>query len=507
MGCHIGGIKLISSNKTKYSYLPRNIEYIWEEYISDCQSNGELVIEMNQKQLEYNGKVATFDFIIRGNYQEPGFPLYIILHNGGINQSAFNNGEYLKAKFRYLSSVKNGVIVGVRGVNDLSNMHYTNESIILLDRIIKNFISFHQVDPNKVYLIGIGMGGDGVYQILNLIPSKFAAAVIVSGHSYGKVLKNLINVPLLIQVGELDYFYDRNKDAVHTYKKIKDIYDDFNQKTNEMNLNKNSSQNGNSSNLNMNNYKNKEVSSDEGNVECYIHFSQGANIVDYNKNFKEIPIIENPINWLVQSGNTNTINKNVNSITFLNKFTRDPFPKNLLWDLFSTIKIPENNKNNGNDIMKDTQMMKETTLKNNTNTRDEFFHGSNMQQGLKKNKIKFNKYFYWLEIGSININDIGSMEAIVRMDSKNNSFYIDSQIKYLRILVNEKMMDLTKEIHIYYKNQMKKINVTHNFQTERRTLLERGDYNYIFSAAIIFECKDLEHFKIGQYDEIYEKIS
>ena len=130
-----------------------------------------------------------------------------------------------------------------------------------------------------------------------------------------------------------------------------------------------------------------------------------------------------------------------------------------------------------------------------------------MQQGLKKNKIKFNKYFYWLEIGSININDIGSMEAIVRMDSKNNSFYIDSQIKYLRILVNEKMMDLTKEIHIYYKNQMKKITVTHNFQTERRTLLERGDYNYIFSAAIIFECKDLEHFKIAQYDEIYEKIS
>ena len=230
MGCHIGGIKLISSNKTKYSYLPRNIEYIWEEYISDCQSNGELVIEMNQKQLEYNGKVATFDFIIRGNYQEPGFPLYIILHNGGINQSAFNNGEYLKAKFRYLSSVKNGVIVGVRGVNDLSNMHYTNEGIILLDRIIKNFISFHQVNPNKVYLIGIGMGGDAVYQIVNLLPSKFAAAVVVSGHSYKKKLKNLINVPILIQVGEKDFLYDRNKDAVFTYKRIIDFSDNFNQK-------------------------------------------------------------------------------------------------------------------------------------------------------------------------------------------------------------------------------------------------------------------------------------
>jgi predicted peptidase len=223
------GIKTISK-KSEYSYLPQNIAYIWAEYVSDCQKDGELVIEMNTKNLEYNGKSTTFDYIIRGNYIEPGFPLYIILHNGGIGQSGFNNGEYLKAKFRYASSVKFGVLLGIKGINDLSNMHYTNESIILLDRIIKNFISFHQVNPNKVYLIGIGMGGDAVYQIVNLLPSKFAAAVVVSGHSYKKNLKNLINVPILIQVGEKDFLYDRNKDAVFTYKRIKDFYDNFNQR-------------------------------------------------------------------------------------------------------------------------------------------------------------------------------------------------------------------------------------------------------------------------------------
>ena len=503
MGCHIGGIKLISSNKTKYSYLPRNIEYIWEEYISDCQSNGELVIEMNQKQLEYNGKVATFDFIIRGNYQEPGFPLYIILHNGGINQSAFNNGEYLKAKFRYLSSVKNGVIVGVRGVNDLSNMHYTNESIILLDRIIKNFIAFHQVNPNKVYLIGIGMGGDAVYQIVNLLPSKFAAAVVVSGHSYKKNLKNVINVPILIQVGEKDFLYDRNKDAVFTYKRIKDFSDNFNQRMISLNEKKEIQENFVANN--------SEIKEDERNVECYIHIGKGNNLIDYDKGFREISIIENPINWLTQMGNNSTIEQNVNSISFLNKHIRNPFPKNLFWDLSIILKIPEikGAKSSIGDMGKGTFSKEGNNTKNGTGTKDGFFQYMTTtanQDMRRKIKMKYNQYFYWLEIGTIDITEIGGLEIIVRLDSKNNSIYIDTPIRYLRILLNNRMIEMSKEVKIYYKGQFKTINLTHNFQTERRTLLERGDYNYIFSACIIFECKDLEHFKIGQYDEVSERV-
>ena len=88
--------------------------------------------------------------------------------------------------------------------------------MILLDRLIKSFIVFYKADPNRVYLIGLGFGGDGVYQIINLLSSRFAAAVVVSGHSYGKVLKNLLNVHLLIQVGENDTYFDKNKDAVRT---------------------------------------------------------------------------------------------------------------------------------------------------------------------------------------------------------------------------------------------------------------------------------------------------
>ena len=503
MGCSNSGIKTISK-KSEYSYLPQNIAYIWAEYVSDCQKDGELVIEMNTKNLEYNGKSTTFDYIIRGNYIEPGFPLYIILHNGGIGQSGFNNGEYLKAKFRYASSVKFGVLLGIKGINDLSNMHYTNESIILLDRIIKNFISFHQVNPNKVYLIGIGMGGDAVYQIVNLLPSKFAAAVVVSGHSYKKNLKNLINVPILIQVGEKDFLYDRNKDAVFTYKRIKDFYDNFNQRMFSLNEKKDVQEN----NLNFV-ANNAEIKEDERNVECYIHIGKANNLIDYDKNFREISIIENPINWLTQTGVNSTSEQNVNSISFLNKHTRNPFPKNLFWDLSVILKIPEGKgiKSSMNDMGKSGFTKEGNNTKN--GTKDGFFQYMTLtanQDMRKKIKMKYNQYFYWLEIGTIDISEIGCLEIIVRLDTKNNSIYIDSPVKYLRILVNNRMIELSKEVKVYYKGQSKSISLTHSFQTERRTLLERGDYNYIFSACIIFECKDSEHFKIGQYDEINERV-
>ena len=502
MGCSNDGIKTISK-KAEYSYLPQNIAYIWAEYVSDCQKDGELVIEMNTKNLEYNGKVTTFDYIIRGNYIEPGFPLYIILHNGGIGQSGFNNGEYLKAKFRYVSSVKFGILLGIKGINDLSNMHYTNESIILLDRIIKNFIAFHQVNPNKVYLIGIGMGGDAVYQIVNLLPSKFAAAVVVSGHSYKKNLKNVINVPILIQVGEKDFLYDRNKDAVFTYKRIKDFSDNFNQRMISLNEKKDIQENFVANN--------SEIKEDERNVECYIHIGKGNNLIDYDKGFREISIIENPINWLTQMGNNSTIEQNVNSISFLNKHIRNPFPKNLFWDLSIILKIPEikGAKSSIGDMGKGTFSKEGNNTKNGTGTKDGFFQYMTTtanQDMRRKIKMKYNQYFYWLEIGTIDITEIGGLEIIVRLDSKNNSIYIDSPIRYLRILLNNRMIEMSKEVKIYYKGQFKSINLTHNFQTERRTLLERGDYNYIFSACIIFECKDLEHFKIGQYDEISERV-
>ena len=496
-------------NKAGNTNLPESINYIWEEYISDSQNNSLLQYEMNQKALTYNNKSLSFDFLVKGDQNKvKKLPLYIILHHGGISQPSFNNGEFLKARFRYQSCIQTGIVCGVRGVTDLSNMHYCRESMILLDRLIKSFIVFQKADPNRVYLIGLGFGGDGVYQIINLLSSRFAAAVVVSGHSYGKVLKNLLNVHLLIQVGENDTYFDKNKDAVKTYKRIKEHYENFKNKCKQ--LSKNSSNNTKDKNNFISNMASKRSSlltSDKSCVECYIHVGQEQEINDCDRKQQDVPIIVDPIKWMTSDMGNETMNQNTNSIAFLNKFVRDPLPRNLYWDLTCTLAIPitypNKTKEEGGGGIKDTTMIKDTR-----SGAEGFFNGTLMTTNKDKdeknvgNSVLFNNYFYWLEIGCYSVNALGTLEVIARYDPKNNTIYIDSPIKFIRVLLNEKMVDFNKDIIFHYNGKTESIKVTRNYQTERRTLAERGDYTYIFSAAVVFESKDMNTFKIFQFEEI-----
>ena len=512
MGSGVGS----ATAKVGIKNLPESINYIWEEYISDSKNNSLLSYEMNQKTLTYLNKSMAFDYLIKGDQNKTKkLPLYIILHNGGISQPSYNNGEFLKARFRYQSCIQTGIICGVRGVTDLSNMHYSKESIILLDRLIKSFIVFYKADPDRVYLIGLGFGGDGVYQIINLLSSRFAAAVVISGHSYGKVLKNLLNVHLLIQVGENDTYFDKNKDAVKTYKRIKQHYENFKNKckqlskysisnsSNKKNNNNNFMSNIPSTSENKKNKNKNNTTNEKTCVECYIHTGQEQVINDFDKKFQEFPVIADPIEWMISDEVNESINVNTNSISFLNKFTRDPLPKNLFWDLTCTISIPITypNKTKEENAAKDLTMIKDTRSGG-----EGFFNGSLMATKDKDEKnmgntVLFNKYYYWLEIGGYDVNSLGTLQVIARYDPKNNNIYIDSPIKFIRILLNERMVDFNKEITFNYNGAKQSIKVTRNYQTERRTLAERGDYTYIFSAAVIFEAKDMNIFKISQFEE------
>ena len=99
-------------NTVKYSNLPESISYIWDEYLSNCKNNSTLFYEMNQKAITYKNKILSFDMIIKGEeVKGAGYPLYIILHHGKIGQSSYNNGEFIKAKFRYQYSVHHGHIL------------------------------------------------------------------------------------------------------------------------------------------------------------------------------------------------------------------------------------------------------------------------------------------------------------------------------------------------------------------------------------------------------------
>ncbi len=157
-------------------------------------------IEMGDRKMQYITQVV-------GEPGENGlYPLYIALHGGGEATPDVNNGQWLDMAGYYLDSIPSGIYVAPRGMEDVWNLHFLEESYPMYDRLIEDMIYLVGADPNRVYLLGFSAGGDGVYQIAPRMADRFAAANMSSGHPNGVSLVNNFNLPFEIQVGIHDFY-------------------------------------------------------------------------------------------------------------------------------------------------------------------------------------------------------------------------------------------------------------------------------------------------------------
>ncbi len=93
-----------------------------------------------------------------------------------------NNDQWVAMTEYYKYSVENGIYVAVRGMEDVWNLHFLDESYPMYDRLIEDMIMFSNADPNRGYLLGFSAGGDGVYAIAPRMADRFAAVNMSSGH-------------------------------------------------------------------------------------------------------------------------------------------------------------------------------------------------------------------------------------------------------------------------------------------------------------------------------------
>lgn len=89
--------------------------------------------------------------------------------------------------------------------------------------IIRRLIEDGKVDKNRVYLIGMSMGGGGVLQTLSVAPDLFAAAVPIcpsmNGESYANLL-NLPEVPVWIATAYMDHQHGRHAHILNACSKL-----------------------------------------------------------------------------------------------------------------------------------------------------------------------------------------------------------------------------------------------------------------------------------------------
>lgn len=271
--------------------------YIWEEYLNQVRNDEIRAAEVKNHAMDFGEVTMKYGLVVMGDPDESGYyPLYIALHGGGQSDTPeLNDSQWMDMISYYKRDVVNGIYVTPRAVRDTYNCHSNEESYPLYDRLIENLIVFYNVDPNRVYLTGFSAGGD--FHIMSNMADRFAAVNMSAGHPDNLELWNLYNMPLLMQVGEMDDAYGRNVAYAQCDLMLKER---------------------------------QEAMGGGYEHETYIHQGQGHNFID--NGFQNQKVIEDIAGWL-ETGESSTIKVDANAVRYLEQHVRDPLPERVVWDL------------------------------------------------------------------------------------------------------------------------------------------------------------------------------
>ncbi|MDC1105834.1 hypothetical protein OAT16_03960 [Prolixibacteraceae bacterium] len=135
--------------------------------------------------------------------------LIISLHGGGSTTKEANDQQW-RNQIGLYHNMNNTVYVAPRAAVDAWDMWHQGHVDELLNKIIRSYILFDNVDPNRVYITGYSAGGDGVYQLAPRFADRLAGANMNAGHPNEVTPLGLRNLPFALFMGAEDAAYHRN---------------------------------------------------------------------------------------------------------------------------------------------------------------------------------------------------------------------------------------------------------------------------------------------------------
>ena len=143
-----------------------------------------------------------------------GWGLALAMHGGGNAPKEVNDGEWeymFSTYYKEHPEAGGYVYLALRAPNDTWNGFYDDSICPLIEKLIKEFVLFDDVNPDKVYVMGASHGGYGAYVIGPKIPHRFAAIhAAASAPTDGETMgENLRDVRFTTMVGEKDDGYGR----------------------------------------------------------------------------------------------------------------------------------------------------------------------------------------------------------------------------------------------------------------------------------------------------------
>lgn len=366
------------------------------------------------------------------------YPLYICLHGGGsdMEEGYFNNSQWLDMAEYYRDSVQNGIYVAVRGITNNWNLHFEDASYPLYDRLIEDMTLLCNADPNRVYLLGFSAGGDGVYAIAPRMADRFAAVNQSSGHPNSNSLLNVANLPICIQSGIRDTMFSPMRSvASASFDKQLDAYQkDFGfGYSHEVFIHVPEGHNY---------YDNMPTEDDCQLIlkdpQEYVDLMEDPQISeqypeDYAYDYDDET--NNACLEVTKKLGMELIKKDTNAVRFVNRFSRNAHPDDIVWDL------------------------------------------STRAAGRKNNN------FYWLQADSSV--DTGLIHA--SFNRAENLFDIrlnETPNGDISILLHPGMVDFSRPVYVRYNNEIRKADVQINKEEMLASMTDTMDYDLAYAARI-----------------------
>jgi len=177
--------------------------------------------EMDAQVLKNGELTMRFFTKVYGDEPEGGRSLFISMHGGGNAPARVNDRQWENQKGLY--EPEEGVYVAPRAPTDTWNLWHQDHIDWFFERLIQNMVVFHNVNPNRVYLMGYSAGGDGVYQLAPRMADYFGAAAMMAGHPNETSPLGLRNLPFALFMGGKDAAYNRNQVAADWKVKLEDL--------------------------------------------------------------------------------------------------------------------------------------------------------------------------------------------------------------------------------------------------------------------------------------------
>ena len=208
--------KLLNENE------PAVRQLVWESY-RIAPIHDSLKQDFDSNQVRFEKHISPYSVKTVGKRPANGWGLFIAMHGGGGTTQEFNDSQWRRMQTYYRDHPEVGgyIYIALRAPNNTWNGFYTGYTYPLIQNLLRQFMLFADVDPNKKFIMGYSHGGYGAFAIGPKMPDYFAAIhSSASSLADGANPATLRNTVFTTMVGAKDTMYGRYKNIVNFQKEI-----------------------------------------------------------------------------------------------------------------------------------------------------------------------------------------------------------------------------------------------------------------------------------------------